>query len=72
MQLISIRTSFLALSFVALCASQQRFAIASLGGVLTACSNASQSGSTTSSQNQNQAQNTPATEASGKQDMELQ
>jgi len=42
-------------------------AIASLGGVLTACSNTSQSGSTTSF-DQNQAQNTPATEAGGKQD----
>jgi len=59
MQLVSLRTSFLALSFVA---------IASIGGVLTACSNTSQSGSTTSG-NQNQAQNTPATEAGSKQDM---
>lgn len=59
MQPISVRTGFLALTFVA---------IASLGGVLTACSNTSGSSSTTS-QNQNQAQNTPATEANGKQDM---
>lgn len=58
MQLVSLKTSFLALSFVA---------IASLGGVVTACSNTSQSGSTTSSQNL--AQNTSATEADGKQDM---
>ncbi|HEY9637227.1 MAG TPA: DUF305 domain-containing protein [Coleofasciculaceae cyanobacterium] len=58
MQLVFLRTSFLALSFVA---------IASLGGVLTACSNTSHSGST-ASQNQSQAQNTPATEANGKQD----
>jgi uncharacterized protein (DUF305 family) len=59
MQLVFLRTSFLALSFVA---------IASLGGVLTACSNASQSGSTTS-QNQAQAPSTPDTQAGGKQDM---
>jgi uncharacterized protein (DUF305 family) len=58
MQLTSLRSSFLALSFVA---------IASLGGVLTACSNAQESGSTTS-QNQAQAPSTPATEAGGKQD----
>jgi uncharacterized protein (DUF305 family) len=59
MQPISVRTSFLALSFVA---------IASLGGVLTACSNAPQNGSTTS-QNQAQAPSTPDTQAGGKQDM---
>lgn len=59
MQPISLRTGFLALTFVAL---------ASLSGVLTACSKASQSGSTTSG-NQSQAQNSPATEANGKQDM---
>lgn len=59
MQLTSLRSSFLALSFVA---------IASLGGVLTACSNAPQSGSTTS-QNQAQAPSTPDTQAGGKQDM---
>jgi uncharacterized protein (DUF305 family) len=58
MQPISVRTGFLALTLVA---------IASLGGVLTACSKASQSGSTTS-QNQAQAPSTPATEAGGKQD----
>ena len=58
MQPISARTGFLVLALVA---------IASLGGVLTACSNTSQSGSTTSF-DQNQAQNTPATEAGGKQD----
>ncbi len=58
MQLISFRTSFLALSFVA---------IASLCGIVSACSNAAQSGSTASG-NQNQAQNTPATQTSGKQD----
>ena len=58
MQPISLRTGFLALTFVA---------IASLGGFLTACSNTSSSGSTTSG-NQNQARNTPATEANGKQD----
>ncbi|HEY9606387.1 MAG TPA: DUF305 domain-containing protein [Allocoleopsis sp.] len=59
MQPISLRTGFFALTFVA---------IASLSGVLTACSKASQSGSTASG-NQSQAQNTPATEANGKQDM---
>jgi uncharacterized protein (DUF305 family) len=59
MQPISVRTGFLTLTLVA---------IASLGGVLTACSNTSQSGST-GSVDQSQAQNTPATEASGKQDM---
>ncbi len=59
MQPISARTGFLVLALVAL---------ASLGGVLTACSNTSQSDSTTSF-DQNQAQNTPATEAGGKQDM---
>lgn len=59
MQPISVKTGFLALTLVA---------IASLGGVLTACSKASQSGSTTS-QNQAQAPSTPATEAGGKQDM---
>lgn len=59
MRPISVRTGFVALTFMA---------IASLGGVLTACSNASQSGSTTS-QNPSQAQNSPATEAGGKQDM---
>jgi uncharacterized protein (DUF305 family) len=58
MQLTSLRSSFLALSFVA---------IASLGGVLTACSNAQESGSTTS-QNQAQAPSTPATDAGSKQD----
>jgi uncharacterized protein (DUF305 family) len=58
MQPISVRTSFLALSFVA---------IASLGGVLTACSNAAVSDSTASG-NQSQAQNTSATQTSGKQD----
>jgi uncharacterized protein (DUF305 family) len=58
MQLICLRTSFLALSFVA---------IASLGGVLTACSNAAHSDSTASG-NQSQAQNTSATQTSGKQD----
>ena len=59
MQPISLRTGFLALTFVA---------IASLGGVLTACSNPSQSGSTTS-QNQAQAPSTPDTQSGGKQDM---
>ncbi len=59
MQPISVRTGFLALTLVV---------IASLGGVLTACSKASQSGSTTS-QNQAQAPSSPATEAGGKQDM---
>jgi uncharacterized protein (DUF305 family) len=59
MQQISVRTGFLALTFVA---------IASLGGVLTACSNAQESGSTTS-QNQAQAPSTPDTQAGGKQDM---
>ncbi len=59
MQPISVRTGFLALTLVA---------ITSLGGVLTACSNTSQRGST-ASVDQSQAQNTPATEASGKQDM---
>ena len=59
MQAISVRTGFLALTLVA---------IASLGGVLTACSNASESGSN-ASENQSQPQTTPATEASGKQDM---
>lgn len=54
-----MRTSFLALTFVAL---------ASLSGVLTACSNASQNGST-ASENQNQAQNPPATESGEQQDM---
>jgi uncharacterized protein (DUF305 family) len=58
-QQISVRTGFFGLTLVAL---------ASLGGVLTACSNASQTDSS-ASQNQSQAQNTPATEASGKQDM---
>ncbi len=58
MQPISARTGFLVLALVA---------IASLGGVLTACSNTSQSDYTTSF-DQNQAQNTPATEAGGKQD----
>jgi uncharacterized protein (DUF305 family) len=58
MQPISVRTSFLALSFVA---------FASLSGILTACSNATQSGSTASG-NQSQAQNTPATQTSDKQD----
>src|SRR5919202_849810 len=58
-QPISVKTGFLALTVVA---------IASLGGVLTACSNAQQSGSTTS-QNQAQAPSTPDTQADGKQDM---
>jgi uncharacterized protein (DUF305 family) len=58
MQPISTRTGFFALTLVA---------IASLGGVLTACSNTSQSGST-APQNQAQAPSTPATEAGGKQD----
>ena len=57
MQLVSLRTSFLALSFVA---------IASVGGVLTGCSNPSHSSSTNSSQNQ--AQNTSAAQEDGKQD----
>jgi uncharacterized protein (DUF305 family) len=52
MQPISVRTGFLALTIVA---------IASLGGVLTACSNASQ--------NQAQAPSTPDTQVGGKQDM---
>ncbi len=51
MQLISLRNGLLALSFVA---------IASLGGVLTACSNAFQ--------NQAQAENTSAKQVDGKQD----
>ncbi len=59
MQPISLKTGFLASTLVA---------IASLGWVLTACSNTSQNGSTTPG-NQSQAQNTPATEANGKQDM---
>lgn len=58
MQPISVRSRFVALSFVA---------IASLSGILTACSNAAQSGSTTSG-NQSQPQ-TPATPTRGKQDM---
>jgi len=58
-QPISVKTGFLALTVVA---------IASLGGVLTACSNAQESGSTTS-QNQAQAPSTPDTQAGGKQDM---
>lgn len=41
--------------------------VASLSGILTACSNAAQSGSTASG-NQSQAQNTSATQTSGKQD----
>jgi len=59
MQPISARTGFLTLTLVA---------IASLGGVLTACSNASQSASTTS-QNQAQAPSTSNTQAGSKQDM---
>ena len=58
MQPISVRTNFLALSFVA---------FASLSGILTACSNAAQSGSTASG-NQSQAQNTLTTPTSDKQD----
>lgn len=58
MQPTSVRTSFLALSFVA---------IASLFGILTACSNATQSGSS-ATENQSQAQNTPATQTSDKPD----
>lgn len=58
MQPISVRTGFLALTLVAL---------ASLGGVLTACSNTSQS-SPTASVDQSLAQNTPTTETGGKQD----
>lgn len=59
MEPISLKTGFLAFILVA---------IASLGGVLTACSNASESGST-ASENQSQTETTPATEANGKQDM---
>ena len=58
MQPISARTGFFALTLVA---------IASLGGVLTACSNTSQSGST-APQNQAQAPSSPDTHAGGKQD----
>jgi uncharacterized protein (DUF305 family) len=56
MQLVSVRVSFLALSFVA---------VASLGGVLTACSNTSQNSSTTSSPNP--AQKTSAIEVNSQQ-----
>ena len=59
MQPFSVKTSFLALTFVIL---------ASLSGILTACSNPSGS-SATASRNQSQAQNTSATDASSKQDM---
>ena len=58
-QSIAARTSFLALALVA---------IASLGGVLTACAKTSGSGSTTSA-NQSQAQTTSATKAGSKQEM---
>jgi uncharacterized protein (DUF305 family) len=57
MQPISVRTGFLALTLVA-----------SLSGILTACSNPSGNNATASG-NQSQAQNTSATEAGSKQDM---
>ena len=53
MQLISLRNGFLALTFTA---------IASAGGLITACTN-------TASQNQSQASNTTATNANNKQQM---
>lgn len=56
MQLISVRIKFLALTFVA---------IASLGGVMTACSNTSQNDSS-ASRNQSQAQNSPVAATHGK------
>lgn len=59
MRLISWRTGLLTLTLAAL---------TSVGGVLTACSNTPQN-TPTASPDQSQAQNSPATEVNGKQDM---